>query len=68
MSVASDLRRSITEEKEAERRYRERARYADPKSKRLWLHIAHEESVHAAEFAQRLRSLDNDRDSVRRRK
>lgn len=58
MSVASDLRKSIKEEREAARRYRERAKTADPRSRTLWLHIAREEDVHAAEFSRRLRYVE----------
>lgn len=55
--IIMGLRRSIAEEKEAERRYRVRARTADPVTARLYRHIADEERVHAREFTERMNLL-----------
>ena len=49
------LTKSISEEAEAVRRYRERARTAKSlTSRRLWLHVLAEEKAHEREFRNRL--------------
>ena len=57
MSITGDLRQSIKEELEAEARYLRRAKVADDSTKRLYLHIAHEEHIHSQEFRKRLYNL-----------
>lgn len=57
VSIAGDLRQSIKEEYEAEANYIRRAKTADPITKKLYLHIAHEEHGHALEFKKRLSML-----------
>lgn len=52
------LQRSISEEREAARRYRARAKLAevigDTKTARLYHHVAGEEDIHAREFRAQL--------------
>ncbi len=56
--IQLELRRSIAEEREASRRYRARAVYADSisdtQTAKLYRHIAHEEDGHASEFGTML--------------
>ena len=57
MSIAGDLRRSMADEWTAEANYKKRAQYADPITKKLYLHIAREEQGHFLEFKRRLANV-----------
>jgi rubrerythrin len=56
--IERDLRLSMGNEDKAARVYRQRARSADPKTAKLYHHIAHEEDVHQEEFRARQKQLE----------
>lgn len=51
------VKQAIHEEKEAIRDYRRDAKKADPKTAKLFRHIAKEESHHKVELTKRLKKL-----------
>lgn len=55
--VVHDLYHSKTEENLAARVYRDRAKLADEKTRKLYEHIAKEEDVHEREFEQRMKEI-----------
>ena len=57
MKTKLDIKEALKEEKEAVKGYRKAAKHADPKTAKLFRHIAKEEAVHHREFKTRLKQL-----------
>jgi rubrerythrin len=55
--VKKSLHKNLHEEKEAVRDYRKAAKKSDPKTAKLFRHIAKEESGHHKELSKRLKQL-----------